>query len=164
MIVSCPNCNKKFNLDEKLIPQNGRLLQCSSCNHKWHYSILKIEDKKVENDEFTKNIKNLSDNTKKKISTKPALTEKKIRNLKTNKNINKNKSEDTINKNLYKKITLANIFNNLIIIMITFIAIILILDTFRSNISNYLPILNPLLDNLYLSIFDLFSFLKDLFN
>ena len=49
MIITCPNCNKKFNIDEKLIPKNGRLLQCSSCNHKWHYSIIKEENEIVEN-------------------------------------------------------------------------------------------------------------------
>ena len=39
MIISCPNCNKKFNIEAKLIPEKGRLLQCSNCNHKWHYTI-----------------------------------------------------------------------------------------------------------------------------
>ena len=44
MIIECPNCNKKFNLDEKLIPQNGRTLKCSSCSHIWHYKVsLNIE-------------------------------------------------------------------------------------------------------------------------
>ena len=39
MIVVCPNCNKKFNIDEKLIPEKGRLLKCSSCNHTWNYTL-----------------------------------------------------------------------------------------------------------------------------
>ena len=39
MIIECPNCNKKFNLDEKLIPQNGRTLKCSSCSHIWHHKV-----------------------------------------------------------------------------------------------------------------------------
>ena len=37
MIIECPNCNKKFNLDKKLIPENGRSLKCSNCDHIWHY-------------------------------------------------------------------------------------------------------------------------------
>ena len=37
MIISCNNCNKKFNLDSNLIPENGRLLQCASCDHKWFF-------------------------------------------------------------------------------------------------------------------------------
>ena len=37
MIVSCINCNKKFKINSDLIPENGRLLQCSSCNHQWFF-------------------------------------------------------------------------------------------------------------------------------
>ena len=44
MIISCPNCIKKFNIDEKLIPTNGRLLQCSSCKHRWHYDLPKDQN------------------------------------------------------------------------------------------------------------------------
>ena len=37
MIISCDQCLKKFEIDSNLIPNKGRLLQCSSCNHKWFY-------------------------------------------------------------------------------------------------------------------------------
>ena len=37
MIIDCQNCNKKFDIDHNLIPERGRLLQCSSCNHKWFF-------------------------------------------------------------------------------------------------------------------------------
>ena len=47
MIIECPNCNKKFNLDQKLIPQNGRTLKCSSCSHIWHHKVtVKIDNNK----------------------------------------------------------------------------------------------------------------------
>ena len=42
MIISCEKCNKKFELEENLIPETGRLLQCGSCSHKWHYMPEKI--------------------------------------------------------------------------------------------------------------------------
>ena len=164
MIVSCPNCNKKFNIDEKLIPEKGRLLQCSSCNHKWHYTIQKKGDEIVENIELPKITINKSDDKDKKIFISPSSIEKKNNTQKIDKNINKNKRILTRNKSKTQNISLANIFNNLIIIIISFIALIIILDTFKNNISSYLPILIPLLDNLYLSIFDLISFVKDLFN
>ena len=164
MIVSCPNCNKKFNIDEKLIPEKGRLLQCSSCNHKWHYTIQKKNDEIVENIELPKISINKSDDKDKKIFISPSSTEKKNNIQKIDKKINKNKRIVTRNKSKTQNISLANIFNNLIIIIISFIALIIILDTFKNNISSYLPILIPLLDNLYLSIFDLISFVKDLFN
>ena len=38
MIIECPNCNKKFNLDKNLIPENGRTLKCSSCDHIFLYT------------------------------------------------------------------------------------------------------------------------------
>ena len=37
MIITCDNCQKKFEIDQDLIPENGRLLQCSACNHKWFF-------------------------------------------------------------------------------------------------------------------------------
>ena len=37
MIITCPSCNKKFNVDASLIPQEGRTLQCGFCDHKWFF-------------------------------------------------------------------------------------------------------------------------------
>ena len=45
MIITCPNCNKQFKIDNSLIPDEGRNLQCGLCNHVWFY---KIEEKKSE--------------------------------------------------------------------------------------------------------------------
>ena len=43
MIVQCNNCHKKFDLDANLIPEEGRLLQCSACNNTWFFKKKKIE-------------------------------------------------------------------------------------------------------------------------
>ena len=61
MIITCQNCKKKFNIDAKLIPEKGRLLQCSNCNHKWHYIIPNKQN------EIDKN-KNIQNNNNKNIS------------------------------------------------------------------------------------------------
>ena len=37
MIITCPSCKKKFNIDINLIPAEGRNLQCGSCEHTWFY-------------------------------------------------------------------------------------------------------------------------------
>ena len=37
MIISCEKCNKKFEISDDLIPSKGRILQCGSCLHKWHF-------------------------------------------------------------------------------------------------------------------------------
>jgi len=162
MIISCPNCNKKFNIDEKLIPAEGRLLQCSICNHKWHYTNLKKENEIIKSEKIlTTADKNISNNIlpkdekiKKKESKTAIKTYKKINNI--NQNLNK--------KNIEKKYSLGDILNYLLIIIITFVAFILILDTFKIYISNYFPILIPMLDNLYQSLSDIFSIIKDLLN
>ena len=44
MIISCPECNKRFNINQNLIPKDGRLLQCSNCMHKWHFIIKKNDE------------------------------------------------------------------------------------------------------------------------
>ena len=50
MIITCPNCEKKFKIDNSLIPEEGRDLQCGSCEHVWFYkienenSVLKLKD------------------------------------------------------------------------------------------------------------------------
>ena len=47
MFIECPNCNKKFDVDQNLIPESGRLVQCGSCQHTWVYKKLlapEIED------------------------------------------------------------------------------------------------------------------------
>tara|TARA_B100000579_G_scaffold247882_1_gene203641 strand:- start:208 stop:702 length:495 start_codon:yes stop_codon:yes gene_type:complete len=162
MIISCPNCNKKFNIDQKLIPETGRLLQCSSCNHKWHYTISKINNELKINEEIQ------NQENKNKI-LKPNSNEDSSNNEVIKKNDKINIKQKSIkkeirikNKKPSIKFDFGNLLKNLVIIIITFFALVLILDTFKMNISNYVPIIVPLLDNLYESMIDLSFFLKDL--
>ena len=39
MIITCPNCEKRFKIDNSLIPNEGRDLQCGSCEHVWFYKL-----------------------------------------------------------------------------------------------------------------------------
>ena len=55
MIIDCPNCNKKFDIDQNLVPAKGRLLQCGSCNYKWFFE---LKNKKENFDEEKKSPKN----------------------------------------------------------------------------------------------------------
>ena len=74
MIITCEQCSKKFEIESSLISENGRLLQCSSCNHQWFYKknvlkkskvVLKKENIKTEQTELkiedTDNIKVFDD-------------------------------------------------------------------------------------------------------
>ena len=35
MIVSCPECNKRYQVESGLIPDQGRQVRCASCGHVW---------------------------------------------------------------------------------------------------------------------------------
>ena len=68
MIITCPNCNKKFEIDASLIPSEGRKLQCGSCNNVWIYKfeeknndILNLIDE-IDNEDIPKKSKLKEDN------------------------------------------------------------------------------------------------------
>ena len=151
MQIKCENCGKQFNLDEELIPSKGRYLQCGSCNHKWFYkkkeTINEVEylDKQDINDENTQLKKNIENDTNVNFQNKKI--EKKIISKKVE------------NKQTIKKI---NAFNFLLVCIITIIAIILLLDTFKNNIRILYPSIDYLLNNLYESLKDIRLFIKDL--
>ena len=42
MIITCPNCKKKFNINPTLINDEGRDLKCGSCDHVWHYKVEEV--------------------------------------------------------------------------------------------------------------------------
>ena len=167
MIISCPNCIKKFNIDEKLIPVNGRLLQCSSCQHRWHYDLPKDQNivselSKEEITEDTNKVDLIKINpTKSNDEIKP-----KIKKKQKVKKIRKKKIKDNdieVSDNISDpKNTSRSFVNILLVIIISFIALILVLDAFKNNLSDYFPFLIPALNNFYEIIFDISSFIKDL--
>ena len=44
--ITCPNCKKTFEVEDNLIPSEGREVKCSACNIIWFYKI-KTKSKKV---------------------------------------------------------------------------------------------------------------------
>ena len=147
MLIECENCNKKFEIEENLIPEEGRLLQCGSCNHKWFFSIDKIKEKVNEDKVTIENKSNLD------IKTKG--TDKIIKD-------NIDIEAEDIYKSKKKEKKNINYLNILLVIIISFIAIILVLDTFKNQLVSVIPNINFLLDNLYQSIEDIKLFIKDL--
>ena len=138
MIISCENCNKKFEVDSALIPDNGRLLQCSACDHKWFYKIYKLSDLKLSNDQA---IEEISENLP-----------------------NENKEAEVQKKNNQNNFggILFKIFGYFIVFIITIIAVIIILDTFKSPLSSIFPNLELFLFNLIETLKDIKFFIKDL--
>ena len=148
MIIVCPNCNKKFEIDNALIPSEGRMLQCGSCDHKWFYKAEKIKEdlevKKFEADSINIEISEKSpiDNEEKTITKEPD-------NLTNSK------------KNVDIKVGNVNYFKLLLVIIITFISLILILDTFKIPLETIFPDIQIILDNLYQSLKDIKLFILD---
>ena len=155
MIITCENCSKKFSIQDNLIPDEGRQLQCGSCNHKWFF-IKNNKTIKLENETFQNqpedNSSGVSDNVQKKIKKKT----EKIIDIENEKSENFNKLKKT-KKN-------PKIIKNSLVFVISLISIIVLLDTFKIQLNNYLPGLDSILNNLYESLEDLLLFFKDLIN
>ena len=153
MIISCPNCKKKFEVADNLIPESGRLLQCSGCSNKWFFkNEIPILKEKTPKEKDTK-IRN-KDLSKDEI---PSEVERII--------IDAEKSEtnsDDLNKTSVKKIDKIPFFNLILVTLISFSAFIILLDTFKNPIENILPGFNFMLDNFYETLKDFFLFFKDL--
>ena len=155
MIITCPSCNKKFNVDASLIPQKGRILQCGFCDHKWFFKTenteeeLKVLEKNIPEPVIEDN-KNLSENIKEDIVDEEHQGTESLKSSKEERSKKVKKKND------------INYFNILIVIIISFIALILILDTFKAQISLIIPNIEIILDNLYQSINDIKLFTLDL--
>ena len=150
MIITCPSCQKKFELDDNLLPENGRTLQCGSCNYKWFFK---------KKDEIKVFEKQLETNENEKIDSGEVNLDKQLNILKNQTSSNIDKKRKPKSKNL----SILNFFNYLIVLIISFIALIIFLDTFKNNLSEIFPNLELFLYNLFETIKDLQLFFNDLF-
>ena len=164
MIITCPNCNKKFKIDNSLIPDEGRDLQCGSCNHVWLYKIEEENSKVLElkeeidiNDIETK----VDKNNEEIVENKNPLTkiETELNNQKKEKNIEK-QNETKISKNAEN--TGNKFFSYLIVFIISFVALIILLDTLKNPLINVFPGLEIILFNLFETLQDIKLFIIDL--
>jgi len=152
MIIVCPSCGKNFNVRDDQIPDKGRLLQCSNCKHEWFFTknTIPVDDNLDEqsNDELTQESFGILDEEEDRRDE--VIIEEKTAKLEKPKNINK------------KEATKVNFFKLLLVFIISFVAFILIVDTFIVQISKYVPFAKKYLDNLYQSIIDISLFFQNL--
>ena len=154
MIITCPNCNKQFRIDNSLIPNEGRDLQCGSCNHIWFY---KIEE---ENNEVLKLNEELAS---KDIETKAEKKEEKITteiNYKKKEKTSEKQKNNNASKNTSSKV--SKFFSYLIVFIISFVALIILLDTLKTPLINVFPVLEIILFNLFETLQDIKLFIIDL--
>ena len=176
MIISCYNCNKKFEIDSSLIPEKGRLVQCNSCDHKWFFvkeiinkTFTPVKNPKLEEvmETFKEDIEPVENETsetmdflEKPTKDKPVI-EKKLIKAKT-------KDNDDVNedKNLKKETSKVknnyNILGLTVIFITSIVALIILLDTFKGPIGKIFPNIDFLLYSLYETIYDIVLFFNDL--
>ena len=150
MIIICPSCEKKFQIEDKLIPREGRLLQCGSCNNEWFFKKEKVEPTKSKTEELIK---------------KPQITQ--------NFEINERKSKDTDNyetttakknKKIPKKTSFSFVkfLSYILVAIISFVALIILIDTFKTPLYKIFPNLEFILFNFYETLKDIELFFRDL--
>jgi hypothetical protein len=134
------------------VPENGRDLQCGSCNHAWFY--------KPENQ--IEAPLSLNENTF--VKTEKTKIETEDQNIKINK---ETKKEPRIKKEIPKIIEKSTnrgskLFSYLIVFIISFVALIVLLDTLKTPLINVFPGLEIILFNLFETLQDLKLFIIDL--
>ena len=146
MIIVCPCGEKKFEIDQNLIPEEGRLLQCGFCNEKWFFNKNKTEV----------------------LETKVNVKNEKVANSNNN-DVNLKENEISLDDNNDNVIKVKNnfsfsIFLSFILVsIISFVALIILIDTFKSPLYEIFPNLELILFNLFETLKDIKLFIKDLF-
>ena len=156
MIINCINCDKKFEVNSELIPSEGRTIQCGSCNHIWFYK-------------HNTNIKNDSNAPKSKKIIKKKEIDDNNTSIESNKNLSQeidkivNKKEKALVKyHQGSKFTFSNLLSYILVLIISFIGVVIIVDTFKTPLYEMFPQLEILLLSLFETLKDIKLFIKDL--
>ena len=164
MIITCPNCNKQFKIENSLIPEEGRDLQCGSCNHIWFYNIQEKNNEvlELEQEIISEDIETKAENKKDKIEEKQQpeeIIKTEINIKKKERNSEKQKNTTTLNKIENKG---SKFFSYLIVFIISFVALIILVDTLKTPLINVFPGLEIILFNLFETLQDIKLFIIDL--
>ena len=156
MIITCENCTKKFEVDADLIPDKGRLLQCMKCQHTWFFkSTISIDTDKSYDSKSPTLMEDTSGSKKDDLIVENNLDNQELSG-------NKNKKWTSFTKSNFGKKKRISIINLTLVFIISFIALIILTDTFKSQIGKIVPSVDFLLYNLYESIKDILLFINDL--
>ena len=147
MIIECP-CGKKYEVDSNQI-QKGRMLICGSCDQTWFYNPVLASNSQIKFERETTKENSNKDTIKIKENSYEYLDKHE-----NNQTIVKSKKSDSF--------SLSKILSYLIVVIISFVALILVIETFKSQLINIFPGLELILYNLYESIKDVVLFIKDL--
>ena len=152
MIIECVNCSKKFSVNSDLIPFEGRTIQCGSCNHTWFFK--KEDDYKVN---VEKAIISGEIDEKNQIpeNTSPKKIKKQIL-------IKEKRGTEIVEYTPKTTFTFGKFLSYIIVIIVSFIAVVLLLDTFKVPLYKFFPNLEFILFSLYETLKDIQLFIMDL--
>ena len=156
MIITCPCEKKQFKIDSSLIPIEGRELQCGSCERVWFYKP-QYESKApfALNDNISKkNTKQNNDLNEKNLEISKTLKQEKIIEAET-----KKEKLKTVKKSEGEK---SKLFSYLIVFIISFVALIILVDTLKTPLIDVFPGLEIILFNLFETLQDIKLFIIDL--
>ena len=152
MIIECICGKKKFEVNSDLIPSTGRTIQCGSCEKIWFFDPNK-ENLKI-NEELEQNISEPAVKQK----TKEIKPKKEIDNLdKTEKKkfeVTRYKAKSSFN--------ITKLLSYILVSIISFIALIILIDTFKSVLYVIFPGLELMIFSLFETLKDIQLFIKDL--
>ena len=155
MIITCPCKKKQFEIDSSLIPNEGRELQCGSCERVWFYKPQNESEAPLtlnNNVSINKTEQNIEVKKNLEIS-KPSQQEKIIEAEIKKENLK------TVEKSVGKK---SKLFSYLIVLIISFVALIILVDTLKTPLINIFPGLEVILFNLFETLQDIKLFIIDL--
>ena len=152
MIIECINCSKIFDVNSDLIPSTGRTIQCGSCNHVWFFNPNKV------------NLK-LKEEIQPRVSI--PINNQKIEDIKPK------KKTDNLNKTEKKKFevtkyqakssfNITKLLSYILVSIISFVALIILIDTFKSVLYVVFPGLELIIFSLFETLKDIQLFIKDL--
>ena len=162
MIIICPSCKKKFNLDINLIPSEGRDLQCGSCDHIWFYKKQEPVSEPLQiNEDIATKEKEVSDKLD-DDKYKDQLIEQPVEKNKKAKYELSTIKETESKPEVIKKTQSSKFFSYLTVFIISLGALVILLDTLKTPLINIFPGLEMLLFNLYETLKDIKLFIIDL--
>ena len=160
MIINCPCGKKKFEIDPSLIPEKGRLLQCGTCEQTWFF------DRKQNN--YTKPVAYTPNDEKKPIITPAKKNINKrlpIKDKAPSQLINNHDNKRDFKIVEYKSksnFTLNKLLSYILVLIISFVGLIIIIDTFKTKLYEIFPKLEILVFSLFETLKDIVLFVKDL--
>ena len=156
MIITCPCEKKQFKIDSSLIPNEGRELQCGSCERVWFYKPQNESEAPLtlNNNISTNKTEQNNEVKEKNLEISKTLQQEKIIEAEIEK-----ENLKTVEKSEGKK---SKLFSYLIVFIISFVALIILVDTLKTPLINVFPGLEVILFNLFETLQDIKLFIIDL--